>query len=220
MGSIFPIPNGKGRYIDRRKNYVVSCMPDRARIDSTLPLLRLHLQWNPSHPPNRKDEQALKEPKAAADARGHNLVFYHSFSLNLADLWHINPSSFAFRSPINEHRLGGMNGAGPLQRLYVLKGRNRIQNTIRGKKKGKKKKKETEPSADRPSSSESNSNQERVLWVGRTRGVREVRENVGECAAAALDDVVMGDVKSSLRVKELSKSRGGTKCSRRMVLLK
>ena len=107
-----------------------------------------------------------------------------------------------------------MNGAGPLQRLYVLKGRNRIQNTIRGKKR---KKRETEPSADRPSSSESNSNQERVLWVGGTRGVREVRENVGECAAAALDDVVMGDVKSSLRVKELSKSRGGTKCSRRMV---
>ncbi len=44
----------------------------------------------------------------------------------------------------------------------------------------------------KPSSSESNSNQERVLWVGHEG--QESKENVVECAAAALGGVI-GNVK-------------------------
>ena len=80
--------------------------------------------------------------------------------------------------------------------------------TKHNKRKEKRKKK---PSADRPSSNESNSNQERVLWVGYED--QDMKENVGECAATALDDMTS----QASEIKVLDKSRGGRKCSRRKV---
>ena len=100
----------------------------------------------------------------------------------------------------------------PLQCLYILKDRNRIQNTIRGKKKGKR----NRVRIDRPPA-KATVTKERVLWVGGTRGPRKEGEcRGGACAATALERYD----KSSLRVKELDKSRGGRKCSRRMDVLK